>query len=77
LKRVLKPGGRAILSTPQNSIGHIPLTPAHIHEFSLDELRVDCSRHFNIDGIIGLKAGTVHFDDDSIGANSVIFLRKA
>ena len=76
LSRVLKPGGRAILSTPQNSIGHIPLTPAHIHEFTLDELRSCCGRHFAIEKIIGLKGGTVHFDDDAIGTNSVIFLRK-
>lgn len=77
LRRVLKPGGRAILSTPQNCIGHIPLTPAHIREFSLDELRADCARHFDVERIIGLKAGTVHFDDDPVGANSVILLRKA
>jgi 2-polyprenyl-3-methyl-5-hydroxy-6-metoxy-1,4-benzoquinol methylase len=77
LSRVLKWGGRAILSTPQNSIGHIPLTPAHVHEFRLDELRADCSRHFEVEKIIGLKGGTVHFDDDPIGTNSVIFLRKA
>jgi 2-polyprenyl-3-methyl-5-hydroxy-6-metoxy-1,4-benzoquinol methylase len=77
LSRVLKRGGRAILSTPQNCIGHIPLTPAHVHEFTLDELRADCARHFQIEKIIGLKAGTVHFEDDAIGTNSVIFLRKA
>lgn len=77
LRRVLKPGGRAILSTPQNCIGHIPLTPAHIREFSLEQLRSDCVRHFDVEKIIGLKAGTVHFDDDPVGANSVIFLRKA
>ena len=77
LRRVLKPGGRAILSTPQNSIGHIPLTPAHVHEFRLDELRTDCARHFEVEKIIGLKGRTVHFDDDPIGTNSVIFLRRA
>jgi 2-polyprenyl-3-methyl-5-hydroxy-6-metoxy-1,4-benzoquinol methylase len=77
LNRVLKPQGRAILSTPQNSIGHIPLTPAHVHEFRLDELRAACVRHFTIEKIIGLKGGTVYFDDDPIGTNSVIYLRKA
>lgn len=77
LSRVLKRGGRAILSTPQNAIGHIPLTPAHVHEFTLEELREDCARHFAIEKIIGLKGGTVHFDDDPIGTNSVIFLRKS
>jgi 2-polyprenyl-3-methyl-5-hydroxy-6-metoxy-1,4-benzoquinol methylase len=76
LRRVLKPNGRAILSTPQNSIGRVPLTPAHVHEFSLEELRSTCARHFQIEKIIGLKAGTIHFEDDPIGANSMIVLRK-
>jgi 2-polyprenyl-3-methyl-5-hydroxy-6-metoxy-1,4-benzoquinol methylase len=77
LHRLLKPGGRAILSTPQSSIGHIPLTPSHVHEFSLAELRSHGSERFEIEKVIGLKAGTIHFDDDPVGSNSMIFLRKA
>jgi 2-polyprenyl-3-methyl-5-hydroxy-6-metoxy-1,4-benzoquinol methylase len=77
LHRVLRPGGRAILSTPQNRIGHIPLTPAHVREFSLAELRARCATRFTVEKVIGLKAGTIYFDDDPLGANSVVFLRKA
>jgi len=76
LRRVLKPGGRAILSTPQNSIGRVPLTPAHLREFSLGELRSACGQHFKVEKLIGLKAGTIHFEDDPVGANSMIVLRK-
>lgn len=76
LHRVLKPGGRAILSTPQSSIGDIPLTPSHVHEFSLDELRSHAAEHFDVEKVIGLKAGTIYFDDDPVGTNSMIFLRK-
>lgn len=76
LRRVLKPGGRAILSTPQNSIGRVPLTPAHVREFSLDEFRSACARHFDVEKLVGLKAGTIHFDDDPIGTNSMIVVRK-
>ncbi len=77
LRRVVKPGGRVIVSTPQNRIGRIPLTPAHIHEFSLDELRTRCASHFNVESVLGLKAGTIYFEDDPVGANSMIFLRRA
>ncbi len=77
LRRVLKPGGRAILSTPQNSIGHIPLVPVHIREFSLEEFRSYGARHFDVQKVIGLKAGTIYFDDDPVGSNSMIFLQKS
>ena len=76
LKRVLAPGGLAILSTPQNSLGHIPLTPAHLREFSLDALKACCGCHFTIEKIVGLKAGTIYFDDDPVGSNTMMFLRK-
>jgi 2-polyprenyl-3-methyl-5-hydroxy-6-metoxy-1,4-benzoquinol methylase len=76
LRRILKPGGRAILSTPQSGIGHIPLTPSHVHEFSLEELRSHAAEHFEVDKVIGLKAGTIYFEDDPVGTNSMIFLRK-
>ncbi len=75
LRRVLKPSGRAILSTPQNRLGRVPLTPAHVHEFTLDELRACCERHFTVEKVLGIKAGTIYFEDDPIGTNSMIFLR--
>ena len=77
IRRVLKPGGRAILSTPQNCIGRIPLTPIHVQEFSLGDLRSYCGRHFEIEKVIGIKAGIIYFEDDPVGANTMIFLRKS
>ncbi len=76
LRRVLRPDGLMILSTPQNCIGHIPLTPSHEKEYSLEEFTSLCGRYFHIERIIGLKGGTVFFDDDPVGANSMAILRK-
>jgi SAM-dependent methyltransferase len=76
LRRVLKPGGRLILSTPQNRLGHIPLTPAHVHEFSGSELVALCARFFTVEDVIGLKGGTIWFEDDPAGANTMLILRK-
>jgi SAM-dependent methyltransferase len=70
IKLVLKPGGLLILSTPQNSMGHIPTTPDHEIEFSLNGLKEIVSRHFNIKTVIGIKQGTIFFDADPIGANT-------
>lgn len=76
LKRVLRPGGLLILSTPQSSMGHIPLTPSHEKEYGLEEFASICGRHFHVERVIGLKAGTIFFDDDPIGSNSMAILRK-
>lgn len=77
LRRVLRPGGLLILSTPQNGIGHIPLTPSHEVEYDLDQFRALCAGRFEVRQIIGLKAGTISFPDDPVGANSMAVLRKA
>lgn len=77
ISRVLKPGGRLILSTPQSSCGRIPLNPAHIREYSLKDLRDLLGRHFSVEKVVGLKAGTVHFDGDPYGNNMLIVCRKS
>lgn len=51
--RVLKPGGVIILSTPQNSLGHIPINPKHLREFSLSELMHLCEQYVSIEHVIG------------------------
>jgi 2-polyprenyl-3-methyl-5-hydroxy-6-metoxy-1,4-benzoquinol methylase len=71
-RRVLKPGGKLILSTPQNSIGRIPVNAQHLREYSLQELRVLMSTYFEVLEVIGLKAGTIHWSDDPLGSNTMV-----
>ncbi len=76
LHRVLKSGGKLILSTPQNSQGHIPLTFAHLREYSLTDLVQLCSEFFQVDHTIGIKQGRITFNDDPIGTNTVLVCTK-
>lgn len=77
LRRVLKKGGYLILSTPQNSSSSQCVNPVHLYEYSLNEIRAIISGYFEIERIIGLKAGKIYFEDDPIGANTVIFAKKS
>ena len=74
--RSLKPNGLLVLSTPQNSLGHIPSTSDHIREFSLSEILNIINKFFQIEKIIGIKQGCIYFDDDPVGSNTVIVARK-
>jgi SAM-dependent methyltransferase len=74
--RVLKPGGVLILSTPQNSMGAIPVNAQHIREYSLNELIDLCSQYFNIQTIIGIKAGRIIIPGDPKGLNTMIICSK-
>ncbi len=76
LKRVIKDGGYLIISTPQNSCPSKCVNPQHIYEYSLKELTDLVSQYFAIERITGLKAGKIHFNDDPIGANTIIFARN-
>ena len=57
VRRVIKPGGSFICSTPQNSHGDIPLVPWHIKEYSVAELRAILERHFSCVKILSSKSG--------------------
>lgn len=76
IHRVLKPGGVLILSTPQNSLGHIPVNAEHIREYSLEELTQLVIKRFRIKRVIGLKAGTISFEDDPVGRSTIIIGTK-
>ncbi|NDV26671.1 bifunctional 2-polyprenyl-6-hydroxyphenol methylase/3-demethylubiquinol 3-O-methyltransferase UbiG [Desulfovibrio sp. JC010] len=76
MRRVLKPGGLLILSTPQNSLGHIPVNSQHLHEFSLQEISGLCSEHFEIVKTTGIKQGRIIFPDDPKGQNTFMVCRK-
>jgi len=72
IRRVLKPGGIFICSTPQNRYGQIPINAHHIQEYSLESLRKSVGRFFSVVEAIGIKAGTIIFKDDPIGANTML-----
>jgi SAM-dependent methyltransferase len=76
MHRVLKTNGTIYISTPQNLLGHIPLIGCHIHEFSLDNLKAEVSKFFVIEKVIGIKQGTIYFDNDEVGSNTFIVARK-
>jgi 2-polyprenyl-3-methyl-5-hydroxy-6-metoxy-1,4-benzoquinol methylase/spore coat polysaccharide biosynthesis protein SpsF (cytidylyltransferase family) len=77
LRRVLKPGGVLVLSTPQNSQGHIPITYMHEREYSLEQITALVGKYFRIEETIGLKQGLVTVPGDGRGQNTVIVARKA
>jgi len=76
ISRVLKPGGVICISTPQNSLGHVPSTSDHLREFSLDEIRAIVGEFFKIEKIIGIKQGSIFFSDDPIGSSTFIVAKK-
>jgi 2-polyprenyl-3-methyl-5-hydroxy-6-metoxy-1,4-benzoquinol methylase/spore coat polysaccharide biosynthesis protein SpsF (cytidylyltransferase family) len=57
VRRVVKPGGAFICSTPQNSHGEIPVVPWHVREYSAPELRAILERHFGTVRIFSSKSG--------------------
>ncbi|MDP5030997.1 MAG: class I SAM-dependent methyltransferase [Paraglaciecola sp.] len=72
LRRVIKPGGMLIISTPQNSFGHIPVNACHLVEYSLESLLKLVGQYFLIIKVIGIKAGTIHSDSDPYGTNTFL-----
>lgn len=77
LRRILRPGGILILSTPQSSLGHIPINPQHRQEYSLERISELCAAEFVIREAIGIKAGRIVIDGDPLGANIVLVCEKA
>jgi SAM-dependent methyltransferase len=76
IKRALKPGGRMIFSTPQNSLGHIPINAEHNHEYSLEEIRKLISKYFNIQKIIGIKQGCIIHKGNNKGNNTFMVCKN-
>ncbi len=75
LHRVLKPGGLAFISTPQNCFGQHPISCWHHVEFSAQEFRDIVETTFDVVEFIGIKQGRVHFVGDPIGNNSFLVAR--
>jgi SAM-dependent methyltransferase len=76
LNRILKPNGLLILSTPQNSLGHIPMNPQHRVEYSFEAITELASRWFDTEYAVGLKQGCIFYEGDPMGTNTFMVLRK-
>jgi 2-polyprenyl-3-methyl-5-hydroxy-6-metoxy-1,4-benzoquinol methylase len=74
--RLLRPGGKLILSTPQNCLGHIPVCSEHLREYSLSQLMDALTPRFEVLKVIGIKQGQVTSSMDPIGSNTVVICRK-
>ncbi|MBE9529363.1 MAG: methyltransferase domain-containing protein [Proteobacteria bacterium] len=78
LWRVLKPNGRFILSTPQNSIGSVPLIPTHVREYALEEFKELLGANgFEIVRMVGFKAGNLTIEGDAVGSGMMAICRKS
>ncbi len=61
--RVLKPGGKCIIYTPQNRYGRIPTWPWHEREYSIEQLKDLFHDYFTINEVWGWQNGQVTTDD--------------
>ena len=64
IRRILKPGGVFICSTPQNSMGEIPVLPCHVKEYSLEEFKKILWTYFTRVKIYGSLRGGPLTDDE-------------
>ncbi|MFD2168142.1 class I SAM-dependent methyltransferase [Thalassotalea euphylliae] len=76
VKRILKPGGVFVLSTPQNSIGHIPVNSCHLIEYTLQDLLDLVGQYFMVVKVYGIKAGIIYDENDPYGTNTVLVCIK-
>jgi ubiquinone/menaquinone biosynthesis C-methylase UbiE len=64
IRRVLKPDGVFICSTPQNSMGYIPVVPWHEKEYSLSEFKTILNQSFPNIKVYGSKSGGSLTEDE-------------
>jgi 2-polyprenyl-3-methyl-5-hydroxy-6-metoxy-1,4-benzoquinol methylase len=64
LARVIRPGGKIIVYTPQNRFGKLPIWPWHVREYSAAWLRSVVAPHFKVEAIWGWQNGVVTPDDE-------------
>jgi len=74
--RLIRPGGRLIISTPQNCFGHIPVCSEHLREYSLAQLMDTLTPRFEVLKVIGIKQGQITSSIDPIGTNTLVVCRK-
>jgi spore coat polysaccharide biosynthesis protein SpsF (cytidylyltransferase family)/ubiquinone/menaquinone biosynthesis C-methylase UbiE len=70
VRRIVRPGGYFICSTPQNSYGDIPVVPHHVKEYSAAEFKAILGRHFSRVKIYSSKSGG-RLTEEEIGQKMV------
>jgi spore coat polysaccharide biosynthesis protein SpsF (cytidylyltransferase family) len=75
VRRVVRPGGSFVCSTPQNSHGDIPVVPWHVKEYSVPELRAILQRHFAHVKILSSRSGGRLSEDCESGQKMVALCR--
>ncbi len=76
IHRLLKPGGLLLLSTPQNALGHIPMNPQHVVEYSLAQICDKVAPLFDCEELLGIKQGCIVIKGDPTGTNTFMKLRR-
>lgn len=77
LARVVRPGGRLIMYTPQNRMGRIPIWPWHIREYSIPWFKTVVNSYFEIERVMGWQNGVVTPDDERGDGMFLIASRRA
>jgi hypothetical protein len=57
-------------------MGNIPINPHHNIEFDLNTLLNISKKYFQIEKVIGIKQGTIIYENDPIGTNTFLVLKK-
>lgn len=76
VKRVLKPGGVFICTTPNVKMS-IARNPFHVHEYTFDEMQKEASSVFSkieLQGLQGNEAVNKYYDDNSKWAKRILML---
>ncbi|OFZ97448.1 MAG: hypothetical protein A3H35_11890 [Betaproteobacteria bacterium RIFCSPLOWO2_02_FULL_62_17] len=74
--RVLKMGGKLILSTPQNRYGFC-LTPWHIKEYSVDQLRDLLNPNFKVHKVHGITSALISDNSEGGDRMLVVAIRRS
>jgi 2-polyprenyl-3-methyl-5-hydroxy-6-metoxy-1,4-benzoquinol methylase len=73
--RVLKSGGYLIITTPQNNYG-FNLTPWHIKEYSVREIRALLEKKFDVIKIFGCSSSDIHENTEAGDRMLIIAMKK-
>lgn len=74
VKRVLKPGGIFLCTTPNNRMS-IARNPFHVHEYTFDEMRAEAASifsSFELKGVQGNEKVNQYYSDNAVWAKKIL-----